>query len=134
MRSKLYLELGARVEYQCDPDSSIQHSADLKRYLEKPATLKKRAINIAVDLWMCTSDLHKLAKDKRDEIADLRKKLLDSQQTVIELQKQKLQEKSEVVKTGLETYSSGTSQGTASVVSLTASTTQLRKGRGGGTF
>ena len=46
---------------------------------------------------MCTSDLHKLAKDQRDEIADIRKRLLDSQQAVINLQKQKLQEKSETV-------------------------------------
>ena len=81
----LDLDLGARVEYHCDQDSSIQHSADLLKYLEKPSTLKKRAINIAVSLWMCTSDLHKLAKDLHDEIAELRKQLLGSQQTVIEL-------------------------------------------------
>ena len=59
--------------------------------------MKKRVIEIeiAVNLWMCTSDFHKLAKDQPNELDDLRKQLLESQQIVIELQRQKLQEKSE---------------------------------------
>ena len=128
------LDMGHAVatEYHCDPDSSIQYSTFLEKHLEKPSTLKKRAIEIAVNLWMCTSDLHKLAKDQRDELDDLRKQLLESQQTVIELQKQKLHEKSEtvsemkeVVKAELKTYSSVTGEGSYSVPA--ASSAQLRK-------
>ena len=128
------LDLAARTEFHCDPDSSVQHSMDLQKHLEKPSTLKKRAIEIAVRLWDCTSDLHKLAKDQRDELDELRTQLLASQRTVIELQKQKLQEKSEtvsemkeVVKAELKSYSSVTSQGTSSTVSPTTATAQIRK-------
>ena len=128
------LDLGVKTEYHCDPDSSIQYSADLQKHLEKPSTLKKRAISIAVNLWMCTSDLHKLAKDQRDELDELRKQLLECQQTVIDLQKQKLQEQSEAVseikeavKTQLESYSSVASSGINSVAVTANSTAQLRK-------
>lgn len=85
-------------------------------------------------MWDCTADLHKLAKDQRDELDDLKTELLESQRTVIKLQKQKMQEKTEtvsemkeVVKAELQSYASVTSPGTSSIVSPTAYTAQLRK-------
>lgn len=135
--SEIYCEdmdLGMRTEFSHGPDSSVQLSSDLEKFLEKPTTLKKKAIRIAVNLWMCTSDLHKLAKDQRDELDELRKQLLESQQTVIDLQKQKLQEKSEtvqeikeVVETQLKSYSSVTNSGISSVAVPATPTSQLRK-------
>lgn len=132
----LDLGLEAKIDYSGDPDSSWQYAIDLQKHLEKPATLKKRAITIAVDLWSNTSNLHKLAQDQRDEIADLRKRLLDSQQTVIDLQRQKLEEKSEtvsemkdVVKAELKLYSSVANNNipTTASVPKTSSTAQLRR-------
>ena len=127
------IDLGYSVqcEYQSETFDQSSEAGSIQRFLERPLTEKEKAVEMAVSLWSTAADLHKLAKDQRDELSDLRKQLLESQSSVIALQQNKLQEKSEtaselkeVMKTELKLYSRVVGQGISTVP---AAIPQLRK-------
>ena len=130
------MDLGQPVQAEYNSETFDQSSeADrVQQYLEKRTTKKEKSIEIAVALWSTAANLHKLAKDQRDEISDLRKQLMESQGSFIALQQQKLQEKSEtaselkeVMKTELKLYSGVVGQSTSTAPVTVPSTAQLRK-------